>query len=108
MATYISYTSNVFLLQSAIIVFEMAWNMSKDNLDMAWWAIVGSTEQSILNKVESRVTVLEEGILQAHVSRLTHRQGINIDKQQQQQSIVKVTYDKEYPYHDNSSSIFHE
>jgi len=77
----------------------MAWNMSKDNLDMAWWAIVGSTEQSILNKVESRVAVLEEGSLQAHVSRLTHRQGIDIDKQKQQQSIVKVTYDKEYPLH---------
>ncbi|XP_024882547.1 cell division control protein 45 homolog [Temnothorax curvispinosus] len=80
---------------SAIVVFEMAWNMSKDNLDMAWWAIVGSTEQSILSKVESRISVLEEGSLQAHVSRLTHRQGVDIDKQQQQQSIVKVTYDKD-------------
>ncbi|EZA48863.1 Cell division control protein 45-like protein [Ooceraea biroi] len=80
---------------SAIIVFEMAWNMSKDNLDMAWWAIVASTEQSILSKVESRVAVLEEGSLQAHVSRLTHRQGIDTDKQQQQRSIVKVTYDKD-------------
>ncbi|XP_032676361.1 cell division control protein 45 homolog [Odontomachus brunneus] len=79
---------------SAILVFEMAWNMSKDNLDMAWWAIVGSTEQSILNKVESRITVLEEGSLQAHVSRLTHRQGADINKQQQQ-STVKVTYDKD-------------
>lgn len=76
----------------------MAWNMSKDNLDMAWWAIVGSTEQSILSKIESRISVLEEGALQAHVSRLTHRQGVDIDKQQQQQSIVKVTYDKEYPF----------
>ncbi|XP_029158158.1 cell division control protein 45 homolog [Nylanderia fulva] len=80
---------------SAIVVFEMAWNMSKDNLDMAWWAIVGSTEQSILSKVESRIAVLEEGNLQAHVSRLTHRQGVDIDKQQQQHSIVKVTYDKD-------------
>ncbi|GAB1869359.1 Cell division control protein 45 homolog [Camponotus japonicus] len=80
---------------SAIVVFEMAWNMSKDNLDMAWWAIVGSTEQSILTKIESRIAVLEEGSLQAHVSRLTHRQGIDVDKQQQQQSIVKVTYDKD-------------
>ncbi|EFN83930.1 CDC45-related protein [Harpegnathos saltator] len=79
---------------SAILVFEMAWNMSKDNLDMAWWAIVGSTEQSILSKVESRITVLEEGSLQAHVSRLTRRQGADINKQQQQ-SIVKVTYDKD-------------
>lgn len=75
----------------------MAWNMSKDNLDMVWWAIVGSTEQSILSKVESRVAVLEEGSLQAHVSRLTHRQGVDVDNQQQQ-SILKITYDKEYPF----------
>lgn len=75
----------------------MAWNMSKDNLDMVWWAIVASTEQSILGKVESRITVLEEGSLQAHVSRLTRRQGTDINKQQQQ-STVKVTYDKEYPF----------
>ncbi|KAL6254953.1 cell division control protein 45 homolog [Pogonomyrmex barbatus] len=80
---------------SAIVIFEMAWNMSKDNIDMVWWAIVGSTEQFILSKVESRIAILEEGTLQAHVSRLTHRQGVDADKQQQQQSVVKVTYDKD-------------
>lgn len=75
----------------------MAWHMSKDNLDMLWWAIIGSTEQAILSKVESQTSILEEGTLQAHVSRLTHKQGINTDKQQEQ-SIVKITYDKEYPF----------
>lgn len=89
---------DIKLLQIATLVFEMAWNMSKDNLDMVWWAIVGSTEHSVLSKVESSVTVLEEGSLQAHVSRLTHRQGVDIDKQQQQHSIAKITYDKEYPF----------
>lgn len=79
-----------------MLVFEMAWHMSKDNLDMVWWAIVGSTEQFILGKVESRLSVLEEGSLQAHVSRLTHKQGGDVDKQQQQ-STVRITYDKEYP-----------
>ncbi|XP_076302103.1 cell division control protein 45 homolog [Lasioglossum baleicum] len=80
---------------SAMLIFEMAWNMSKDNLDMVWWAIVGSTEQAILGKVESRLSVLEEGSLQAHVSRLTHKQGVEVDKQQQQQSTVRITYDKD-------------
>ncbi|CAK9800011.1 Cell division control protein 45 homolog [Anthophora quadrimaculata] len=83
---------------SAMLIFEMAWNMSKDNLDMIWWAIVGCTEQSILGKVESRLSVLVEGSLQAHVSRLTHKQGGDVDKQeqqQQQQSTVKITYDKD-------------
>lgn len=81
-----------------MLVYEMAWTMSKDNLDMVWWAIVGSTEQAILGKVESRLTVLDEGSLQAHVSRLTHKQGGEIEGlQQQQQSTLRITYDKEYP-----------
>ncbi|KAG7196693.1 hypothetical protein KM043_016025 [Ampulex compressa] len=82
---------------SGTLVFEMAWNMSKDNLDMAWWAIIASTEQAILSKVESRLSVLEEGTLQAHVSRLTHKQGNEETGQQQQQphSAVRVTYDKD-------------
>lgn len=85
-------------LQCAMLVFEMAWNMSKDNLDMVWWAIVGSTEQAILGKVESRLSVLEEGALHSHVSRLTHKQGGDVDGQQQQQkSTIRITYDKEYP-----------
>ena len=84
-----------------MIIFEMAWSMTKDNLDMIWWAIIGSTEQAILGKVESRLSVLDEGFLQAHVSRLTHKKGAEVDKQQQQQSAVKITYDKEYPFESN-------
>ncbi|XP_043253620.1 cell division control protein 45 homolog [Colletes gigas] len=81
---------------SAMLVFEMAWHMSKDNLDMVWWAIVGCTEQAILNKVESRLSVLDEGALQSHVSRLTHKQGGEVDaEQQQQQSIIRITYAKD-------------
>lgn len=77
------------------MMFELAWKMTKDSLDMAWWAIIGSTEQTILNKVETRLGVLEAGNLQGHISRLTHRQ--EIDPNAEQQSLVKVTYDREYP-----------
>ncbi|XP_076674767.1 cell division cycle protein 45 [Andrena cerasifolii] len=83
---------------SAMLVFDMAWNMSKDSLDMVWWAIIGSTEQAILGKIESRLSVLEEGSLQAHVSRLTHKQGGEVDRQphqEQQQSTFRITYDKD-------------
>ncbi|KAI4486866.1 hypothetical protein M0802_012266 [Mischocyttarus mexicanus] len=79
---------------SAVLIFEMAWHMSKDNLDMLWWAIIGSTEQAILNKVESQISVLEEGTLQSHVSRLTHKQGVTSDKPYEQ-SVVRITYDKD-------------
>ncbi|XP_043495975.1 cell division control protein 45 homolog isoform X1 [Polistes fuscatus] len=79
---------------SAVIIFEMAWHMSKDNLDMLWWAIIGSTEQAILSKVESQTSIIEEGTLQAHVSRLTHKQGITNNKPCEQ-SVVRITYDKD-------------
>ncbi|XP_078045179.1 cell division cycle protein 45 [Augochlora pura] len=79
---------------SAMTVFEMAWNMSKDNLDMVWWAIVGCTEQAILGKVETRLSVLEEGFLHSHVSRLTHKQGGEIENQQQQ-STARIIYEKD-------------
>lgn len=80
---------------SSLLLFEMAWHMSRDNLDIVWWAIVGTTEQAILGKVESRISVLDEGSLQGHVSRLTHRQGGEVDNQQQQHSAVRITYDKD-------------
>ncbi|XP_076160041.1 cell division cycle protein 45 isoform X2 [Ptiloglossa arizonensis] len=95
--TLFNYTQYSYYGKScAMLVFEMAWNMSKDNLDMVWWAIVGSTEQAILGKVESRLSVLEEGALHSHVSRLTHKQGGDVDGQQQQQkSTIRITYDKD-------------
>ncbi|XP_012287372.2 cell division control protein 45 homolog [Orussus abietinus] len=78
---------------SAVLMFELAWKLSKDSMDMVWWAIVGATEQIILNKVESEKSILEAGNLQGHISRLNHRQGINTEKQQQM--AVKITYDKD-------------
>lgn len=76
-------------------MYELAWKLSRDSLDVAWWGIVGATEQAILGKVESRISVLEMGNLQGHVSRLTHR---TMDSNKQQATAVKVTYDKEYPF----------
>lgn len=86
-------------------MYEMAWSMSKDNLDMIWWAIVGCTERTILDKIESRLSILDEGFLQAHVSRLSHKQGTEDDKPQQQ-SAVKITYDKEYPLESNFYKVY--
>lgn len=83
--------------QSAVVVYEMTWQMSRDNLDMLWWATIGSTEQIILNKVELSVNLIESDNLRGHVSRLTHaRAG---DNNKQQLSDVKVTFDNEYPFH---------
>lgn len=78
---------------SSVIVYEMAWHMSRDNMDMVWWAIIASTEQAILNKVESSTTVLESGDLQGHVSRLSRNRGGNTEKQQL--STVKISFNKD-------------
>lgn len=86
------------------MAYEMTWQMSRDNLDMAWWAVIGSTEQAILNKVESSTSVLESGNLQGHISRLTHARGGDVDKQQL--SAIKVTYEKEYPFYSERFNKF--
>ncbi|XP_041584952.1 cell division control protein 45 homolog isoform X3 [Vulpes lagopus] len=50
---------------SAMVMFDLAWMMSKDLNDMLWWAIVGLTGQMKY--------VTDVGILQRHVSRHNHR-----------------------------------
>ncbi|XP_052872960.1 cell division control protein 45 homolog [Anopheles cruzii] len=58
---------------SALGVFELAWGMAKDSLDLLWWAIVGVTEQKLLGKVESATYTLLVERIQSHVSRLTNK-----------------------------------
>lgn len=55
---------------TALIVFELAWKLSRDSLDLLWWAIVGITEQLVLGKIESSAYSLESAQLQSHVARL--------------------------------------
>ncbi|EDW78297.1 uncharacterized protein Dwil_GK16247 [Drosophila willistoni] len=58
---------------AALLIFELAWKLSKDNMDLLWWAIVGITEQLILGKIESSSYTLELENIQSHVSRLTNK-----------------------------------
>ncbi|KAI5722887.1 hypothetical protein M8J76_015316 [Diaphorina citri] len=36
---------------SAMIMYELAWKMNKENLELLWYAIIGVMEQYILNKI---------------------------------------------------------
>ncbi|XP_069789784.1 cell division control protein 45 homolog isoform X5 [Narcine bancroftii] len=36
---------------SAMVIFELAWVMSKDSNDMLWWAIIGLTDQWVHDKI---------------------------------------------------------
>ncbi|XP_075920400.1 cell division control protein 45 homolog [Petromyzon marinus] len=58
---------------SALLLFELAWTMSKDSNDMLWWAIVGLTAQWLHDKITHAKYVSDVADLQRHVSRHNHR-----------------------------------
>ncbi|KAM8960724.1 cell division control protein 45 homolog [Pelodytes ibericus] len=58
---------------SAMMMFELAWIMSKDSNDMLWWAIVGLTDQWAQDRITQMKYVTDVGTLQRHVSRHNHR-----------------------------------
>ncbi|XP_073078629.1 cell division control protein 45 homolog isoform X2 [Manis javanica] len=58
---------------SAMVMFDLAWMMSKDLNDMLWWAVVGLTDQWVQDKITQMKYVTDVGILQRHVSRHNHR-----------------------------------
>ncbi|XP_069698969.1 cell division control protein 45 homolog [Periplaneta americana] len=81
---------------SAVLMFELAWKLSKDNIDLLWWAIVGVTEQVLLGKVENQQYVLETGNLQGHVARLSYHGDIPDDENStQNKTALKITYDRD-------------
>ncbi|XP_075072503.1 cell division control protein 45 homolog [Mixophyes fleayi] len=58
---------------AAMMMFELAWIMSKDSNDMLWWAIVGLTDQWVQDRITQMKYVTDVGTLQRHVSRHNHR-----------------------------------
>ncbi|ETN60403.1 hypothetical protein AND_007978 [Anopheles darlingi] len=75
---------------SALTVFELAWHMSKDSIDLLWWAIVGVTEQKLLGKLESSSYTLLMQRIQSHVSRLTNKAS-----DQAIQTSVKIVFESD-------------
>nr|CAG4638540.1 EOG090X08GG [Cyclestheria hislopi] len=57
---------------TALLMFELAWKLSRDSNDLLWWAIVGVSEQQLLGKIESKTFILDCGKLQSHMTRLAH------------------------------------
>ncbi|XP_061241674.1 cell division control protein 45 homolog isoform X4 [Bos javanicus] len=58
---------------AAMVMFDLAWLMSKDLSDMLWWAIVGLTDQWVQDRITQVKYVTDVGVLQRHVSRHSHR-----------------------------------
>nr|CAG4641805.1 EOG090X08GG [Eurycercus lamellatus] len=57
---------------TALLMFELAWKLSRDSNDLLWWAIIGVAEQQLLGKVETKTWVMDSGKLQSHMIRLAH------------------------------------
>ncbi|XP_018329160.1 cell division control protein 45 homolog [Agrilus planipennis] len=72
---YAQYT--YYAYPSAITMFNLAWKLSKDDMDFLWYAIVALAEQEVLGKIEDSNYVLETGTLQSHANRLRNRTADN-------------------------------
>uniref|UniRef100_A0A9J7X8R6 CDC45 cell division cycle 45 homolog (S. cerevisiae) n=1 Tax=Cyprinus carpio carpio TaxID=630221 RepID=A0A9J7X8R6_CYPCA len=63
----------LFYFQAALVMFELAWVMSKDTKDMLWWSVIGVTDQWVHDKIPHMKYVTDIATLQRHVSRHNHR-----------------------------------
>lgn len=89
MFEYLQY--NYYGRSSAMMLFELAWKMSKESMELLWLAIVGVSEQLIMGKIESTTYTLESDKMQSHVSRLTNRAGGD----QMTAAAMKITYEND-------------
>ncbi|KAK6306234.1 hypothetical protein J4Q44_G00231590 [Coregonus suidteri] len=58
---------------AAMVIFDLAWVLTKDTKDMLWWAIIGLTDQWVHDKITHMKYVTDIATLQRHVSRHNHR-----------------------------------
>lgn len=78
---------------SALAMFELSWKLSKDNMDLLWWGIVGITELLLLGKIESSSYTLELDHIQSHVNRLTNK--ITNNDQMNNMTLTKITFEND-------------
>ncbi|XP_076005483.1 cell division control protein 45 homolog [Genypterus blacodes] len=58
---------------ASLVLFELAWVLTKDTKDMLWWAIIGLTDQWVHDKITNMKYVTDIALMQRHVSRHNHR-----------------------------------
>ena len=69
-----SYTrDSYYSSSSALLLYELAWRLSKDTNDLLWWAIVGHTDLWLSKKFDDDKFMLDTANLQNHVARLNNR-----------------------------------
>uniref|UniRef100_A0A6Q2ZGC1 CDC45 cell division cycle 45 homolog (S. cerevisiae) n=1 Tax=Esox lucius TaxID=8010 RepID=A0A6Q2ZGC1_ESOLU len=80
---------------AAMMIFELAWVLTKDTKDMLWWAVIGLTDQWVHDKITHMKYVTDIATLQRHVSRHNHRNedeenSLSID-------CMRISFEYEYP-----------
>lgn len=81
---------NYYGRSTALTLYELAWKLCKESMDLLWFAIVGATEQLILGKIESTSYTLESDKIQSHCSRLMNRTS-----DQSVHTTVKILYEND-------------
>jgi cell division control protein 45 len=57
-------------MQTSLLMFELAWKMTKDSNELLWWASVGLSEMLINGKMARSAYALELARIKPHVLRL--------------------------------------
>lgn len=60
---------------SAMIMYELAWKMNKENLELLWYAIVGVAEQFLLNKIPTSLYKADVEFIKNQAGRLNPGSG---------------------------------
>ncbi|GFT20456.1 cell division control protein 45 homolog [Nephila pilipes] len=76
---------------SSLLMFDLAWKMSRDNNDLLWWSLVGLTEQFVMNKTEQDKYIFNASAMQSHVARHNRIENGSLNTA----SCMKISFDKE-------------
>jgi len=85
------YECSYFGTSAALIMYDLAWKLSKDSNDLLWLAIVGLTEQFLFARIDRETYFDDCNYLREHVLRL------NITDEENVQSIscLKISFENE-------------
>ncbi len=73
MTFVVLYSYTISNYQAALLMYELAWKMSKDTNDLLWLGILGLTDQWLHNRIDRDKYIDGINFLQGHVLRLNHR-----------------------------------
>lgn len=76
---------------ASLVMYELAWKMSKDSNDLLWWAAIGLTHQYLYEKIDSDKYVTDAQNLHEHVMRHNH----GTDENGSSVNCMKIVFDTE-------------